>query len=197
MRIRINNPIDPRETYYLPEIELHKVYSDINKGEAQVREYTQQEPRESYRSTTTSDSKSVYWILSVIGVLLISFVFYMISQQWSEPVINQFEAPISQTDTAVLNKVTYSYDTILTNEARNQGCVIVTGTFKNPKNITAMTDLIESLNYKVYRSNNNGLVRVGLRFDCNDTDLDAYLFNIREQIATKSWYLIPDYRPVE
>lgn len=70
-------------------------------------------------------------------------------------------------------------------------CIIVTGVFKKSRNAIRMQDLLLSKGYDVFQSVENGLTRVGFRFECREVDLEGYLQNVRRSISKKAWYLDP------
>ena len=84
---------------------------------------------------------------------------------------------------------------ILTEEAINNGCIIITGTFSQLSNAQTMLSSIESSGYNTYQSSDQPLIRVGLHFDCVDVDLDSMLLSVRENLSNKAWYLVPRYEP--
>lgn len=81
-----------------------------------------------------------------------------------------------------------------TDEIINNGCIIIVGVYSKYSNIGNMTSQIEKKGLESYsEQNNNGLTRVGFRFDCNkESDLDTYLRSVRLEFGTNAWYLSPN-----
>ena len=75
----------------------------------------------------------------------------------------------------------------------NNGCVIIVGAYSRYSNIDKMVAKIKSKGLESYvEENENGLSRVGFRFDCDqNTDLEAYLRTVRKDFKTDAWYLNP------
>jgi cell division septation protein DedD len=73
----------------------------------------------------------------------------------------------------------------------SQKCVIITGSFSNSKNQNSMINLLERNGYEVYTEPRGGMTRIGLEFDCSNSDLESYLATIRKKIEPKAWYLYP------
>jgi len=71
-------------------------------------------------------------------------------------------------------------------------CIIIVGSFKKSVNAVKMTSLLERKGYEVYRSSYQGFTRIGLKYECIDEDLEAYLQSIRKKISKKAWYLDPE-----
>lgn len=80
----------------------------------------------------------------------------------------------------------------------NEECIIITGSYSNYQNVSKMEELLESKGYDVYVQEYGPYTRVGFTFDCAGKDLPSYLYNIRDRINAKAWYLEPelyvDYR---
>ena len=70
-------------------------------------------------------------------------------------------------------------------------CIIIVGSFIKSLNAIKMVSQLERKGYTVYQSEYKGFSRVGLKYDCADEDLEAYLQNIRKKISKKAWYLSP------
>ncbi len=70
-------------------------------------------------------------------------------------------------------------------------CIIVVGSFIKSLNAIKMVSLLERKGYKVYQSEYKGYKRVGLKYECIDEDLEAFLHDIRKKISKRAWYLDP------
>lgn len=71
-------------------------------------------------------------------------------------------------------------------------CKIITGVFSRTTNVLNMRDKVRDAGYQVYSESYGEYTRVGLEFNCNDdTDLEAFLQEVRRVIAPKAWYLDP------
>lgn len=71
-------------------------------------------------------------------------------------------------------------------------CIIVVGSFMKSLNTIKMVSLLERKGYTVYQSEYKGFTRVGLKYECENEDLEAYLHSVRKKISKKAWYLDPD-----
>lgn len=73
-------------------------------------------------------------------------------------------------------------------------CIIITGVFSSGANITRMDERLRNEGYTVYHEEFGPYTRVGLIFDCDgNTDLEAFIQDIRGRISAKAWYLDPAY----
>jgi len=71
-------------------------------------------------------------------------------------------------------------------------CIIITGTFKSSSNILRMIKKLEAEGYDSYTEQvKNGMTRVGFFFQCKESDLESYIYDIRQRISTDAWYLSP------
>jgi len=71
-------------------------------------------------------------------------------------------------------------------------CKIITGVFSRMINVIAMKEKLRDAGYNVYTEAFGEYTRVGLEFDCNEeTDLEAYIQEVRRDIAARAWYLDP------
>ena len=73
-------------------------------------------------------------------------------------------------------------------------CIIVVGSFIKSLNAIKMVSLLERKGYEVYRSEYKGFTRVGLKYECVDEDLEAYLQEVRNKISKRAWYLDPELK---
>ncbi len=71
-------------------------------------------------------------------------------------------------------------------------CKIITGVFLRNVNVVNMRDKVRGAGYEVYSESYGEYTRVGLEFNCDEeTDLEAYLQEVRSVIASRAWYLDP------
>ena len=71
-------------------------------------------------------------------------------------------------------------------------CKIITGVYSRYINVERMRDKLYNAGYTVYTEPLGSYTRVGLIYDCNqETDLEAYLQEVRRTISKKAWYLDP------
>ena len=71
-------------------------------------------------------------------------------------------------------------------------CKIITGVYSRYVNVERMRDKLYNAGYTVYTEPLGTYTRVGLIYDCNqETDLEAYLQEVRRTISKKAWYLDP------
>jgi len=71
-------------------------------------------------------------------------------------------------------------------------CIIITGVFASSANVSSMKERLASAGYDIYEEARGRYTRVGLSFDCSDTDLEAFIRNVRKEISPKAWYLDPE-----
>lgn len=74
----------------------------------------------------------------------------------------------------------------------NKRCIIVTGSFRKARNVVQMEAKLMSHGHTVYKSEYDGLTRVGIEFDCEEVDLVSYVQEIRKSIVSTAWYLDPE-----
>lgn len=71
-------------------------------------------------------------------------------------------------------------------------CKIITGVFSRYINVEQMKNKLYNAGYIVYTEPLGAYTRVGLIYDCNqETDLEAYLQEVRRRISKRAWYLDP------
>ena len=102
-----------------------------------------------------------------------------------EPEAKTVAPPIEEVKNSPVNK----YADIIPESGE---CIIVVGSFIKSLNAIKMTSLLERKGYSVYRSEYKGFTRIGIRYECSNEDLEAYLKNIRNKVSKKAWYLDPD-----
>jgi len=73
-------------------------------------------------------------------------------------------------------------------------CIIITGVFNSQANTTGMSNHLKASGYVPYVERKGDQYRVGLKFDCRETDLKSFIRSIRRNIAKDAWYLQPSLR---
>jgi hypothetical protein len=68
-------------------------------------------------------------------------------------------------------------------------CIIITGAYRSEMYKNLMIQKIQQEGYKVYVEEINGLVRVGLQFECTDATLVEMLEKIRSTFDKNAWHL--------
>ncbi len=114
----------------------------------------------------------------------------------TEPVNTTKTKKIDDSQVIVKDKPTKKgeFDEYLAIIPQSGKCKIVVGSFKKPTNITRMISRLERKGYKSYTHQHNGLTRVGLIFNCTNTDLKSYIQKVRKEIIRTAWYLDPQLR---
>ena len=110
----------------------------------------------------------------------------------ADDVVEQATDAISG-DSNTQDGYTGKYSDVLTQDIIDQGCVIVVGSFKNPKNALRMRNRIISKGYQPFDEYHNGLNRIGLVFNCLEVDLVDFIQSVRRDIDPKAWYRIPGF----
>ncbi len=88
-------------------------------------------------------------------------------------------AKISNTEDSVIKSVNYDGKT----------CIIVVGSFVKPKNALRMMNKVEDMGYKVYSAAYGRYTRVGLQFQCKESELSKYISEARSKLEKSAWYL--------
>ncbi len=68
-------------------------------------------------------------------------------------------------------------------------CIIITGAYRSELYKNIMIQKIEDLGYNVFIQDINGLIRVGIEFECTDATLTEMLEKIRSTIEKNAWHL--------
>lgn len=71
----------------------------------------------------------------------------------------------------------------------DQPCVIVVGAFKNAINVKLMKKKIAAKGYKSFSSSFNGLTRVGVVYNCNQTDPEKFKSKVQKIFNADAWNL--------
>lgn len=71
----------------------------------------------------------------------------------------------------------------------DQPCVIVVGAFKNAGNVKLMKKKIAAKGYKSFSSSFNGLTRVGVVYNCNQTDPEKFKSKVQKIFNADAWNL--------
>ncbi|MBK9254671.1 MAG: SPOR domain-containing protein [Saprospiraceae bacterium] len=70
-------------------------------------------------------------------------------------------------------------------------CIIIVGAFSNDGNAQKMLQKVEKAGYVPFSQENNGLTRVGMTFECNESDLTDSMISMRKKFTRDAWYLKP------
>lgn len=73
--------------------------------------------------------------------------------------------------------------------SENQPCVLVAGAFARESNARNMVRKLKRKGYKPYEQKSNGLHRVGIIFDCQLSDPDAFKARAERDMKQQMWYL--------
>lgn len=68
-------------------------------------------------------------------------------------------------------------------------CIVIVGSFTKAKNVLKMIDKVESKGYQSYSEGYGKFTRVGLQFDCVESDLPVYLAEVQSKLEKDAWYL--------
>ena len=172
------------------EKELELRYEEIDelidpvKGEKSLIDDSQ-EPVESNSIAETKSENQEAGVINEVGTKDENEVpKTKIDEPIEEPEAKTIE-PIEEANNTTANK----YADIIPESGE---CIIVVGSFIKSLNAIKMASLLERKGYKVFRSEYKGFTRIGLRYECGDEDLEAYIQNIRKKISKRAWYLDPD-----
>ncbi len=182
----------PKETHYLPSIELSRLYpiTDTANSKEEVVE-----DQEIDSTNVLVGSKTRWWIVGIVIVLLLMAVLWYkylhtgtkITELPSNHDVVSIDSSFQEEPNKLKNE--------LSEEVLAEGCIVITGTFSKERNAREMLANISYKGYETYESKHNGLNRVGLRFKCDSIDLDSMLLSIRSEFSQKAWYLSPNYKP--
>ncbi len=192
VKINSRDHLKPKQTHYLPSIELEKLFPI--KQEV-VLEENKDRVRKAYRPKKSNSSIIWLWVLGVMSIMVIFgwyWTFYSKVPQDLSDVLQYSEATVADTskttnETMEVSKIE-SADLI-------DGCVVITGTFSNDHYAKDMLYKISNKGYNTFESQHNGLLRVGLRIDCQNLNLDSLLFALKSEFSERVWFLVPDYNP--
>jgi len=200
-----------RNDFISESVEPEPKVVPIDKLNLTINEANKQTINESFDSNATWDPTPVNTdhasdslfngrnIALVIGLLLLALLGYFGCKKYldtSDPVepngINtiQNEIPVMSHQDSLDNNL-IQIEPTYKGVALPERCAIVTGAFKKSRNAIRMQDRLLTEGYDVFQSVEDGLTRVGFKFDCRDVDLEEYLQNIRKTISEKAWYLDP------
>jgi hypothetical protein len=76
---------------------------------------------------------------------------------------------------------------VVTSEDRS--CVIIIGAFKEQSNASRLIQKIKRKGYQVYSSNDTGLQRVGVKYDCKAINPDSFKAKIQTAFDKNAWDL--------
>jgi len=193
LEVTYNSKGNHKDSHYLPAVHLNMLQSDsIQKSNLQ---------QDLSRSIGANDRKKrgrTIYLVAIGSAVMLLFLFHRLSSPKEiESTSIQIVSDEPQQSEVVIDDslVTQRINPLLTEEAINHGCVIVTGTFGNERNANIMLSSIKSGGYTAYQSSNESLIRVGLQFHCVGVDLDSMLLSVRQTFSEKAWYLVPQYEP--
>ncbi len=193
LEVTYNSKGDHKASHYLPAVHLNILQSDsMQKSNLQ---------QDLSISTVANDGKKrrrTIYLIAIGSAVMLLFLFHRLSSPKEiESATIQIVSDEPQQSGVVIDDslITQRINPLLTEEAVNHGCIIVTGTFGNERNANIMLSSIKSGGYTAYQSSNESLIRVGLQFHCVGVDLDSMLLSVRETFSEKAWYLVPQYEP--
>ena len=194
LEVNYNSNGNQKDSYYLPAIHLNILQSDTIQNSI-----LQQDLPNSTGANNPKKRRATFLLVAIGSAAMLLFLFHRLSSPKEEKSTSTqivSEEP-QQTDVVSADSLLAPgiINPLLTEEAVNNGCVIVTGTFGNELNADIMLSSIKSSGYTAYQSSNQSLVRIGLKFDCVGIDLDSMLLSVRQTFSEKAWYLIPEYEP--
>ena len=192
VKINSRDHFKPKETHYLPSIELEKLFPI--KQEVVIEE-NEDRVRKAYRPKKSNSSIIWFWVLGVMSIMVIFgwyWTYYSKVPQDLSEALQHSEATVVDT-----SKTTNETLEISKNESADliNGCVVITGTFSNDYYAMEMLNNISNKGYNTFESQHNGLLRVGITIDCQNLNLDSLLFTLRSEFSERAWFLIPDYNP--
>jgi cell division septation protein DedD len=100
------------------------------------------------------------------------------------------ETPADSTDSSQKEAA----DDTLDVKAFDGECIIIVGSFSRKSNADRMMKRVSEAGYKAYLGRNNGMVRVGMTFECNREDLTDSMKSMRGKFTKDAWYLKPEVR---
>ena len=75
-------------------------------------------------------------------------------------------------------------------DARTE-CIIIVGAFSKTINAMEMLDRIRRAGYTPYDDNYNDVKRVGIRYLCEEKDLENFINEVRKKFGARAWSLVP------
>jgi hypothetical protein len=188
--INYNNKENPKDSHYLPSVKLNAVQRQGMIDEVIFRkpEVQSQSGKRSYRGV-------LIFMAIIAAVVVILFVVNRLTSPKEDDLVKSEDGvqETIETDAALIDSTISNINPVLTQEAINNGCIIITGTFSKQGNANTMLDDIRSAGYSSYQSSLEPPIRVGLQFDCINVDLDSMLLSVRQSLSDKAWYLISQY----
>ena len=148
-----------------------------------------------------------YWtiFLPLIGALALASSVFILKNRVSNNTTKidpktEISEPLTKTPNQQLDNVLDSIledsgsvkiDSVgITNEGEViRQCIIITGAYRSEMYKNLMIERIKKEGYKVYTEDVNGLVRVGLQFECTDAILAEMLEKIRSTFDKNAWHL--------
>ena len=186
------------EDHVEDEAEKKKILFDLTNELDQMEEEDRFEKllSEAYGQDDNKGKRlSNFWgtILIVFSIALACILMVDACKKYKRTDVKQTQeaAPV---DLALGNAADSDAEKLLQAEASIQqdSCIIITGVFSSDRNIEMMSQSIASFGYTVYTEQRGIYTRVGLKFQCQNTDLESFIQTIRKDISPKAWYLDPE-----
>ena len=191
--LNYSNKENPKDSKYLPTVRLNAL-----KPTAPVVQELPKHNTVTAQSVGVRKNRALIFLSVIASVAILLFLVNRLTSSKSDETPTSPDRPEmpSEAQDAVIDSLSIqTSNPILAEEAINNGCIIITGTFSQLSNAQTMLSSIESSGYNTYQSSDQPLIRVGLHFDCVDVDLDSMLLSVRENLSNKAWYLVPRYEP--
>jgi len=74
-------------------------------------------------------------------------------------------------------------------EYSGNSCVVIVGSFKDSANANKLLKSIAAKGYKTYTAQYNGMKRVGVTYDCQTNEPDAFKSKVKKVFNKDAWYL--------
>jgi len=193
LEVNYSNKENHKDSHYLPAVHLDMLHSDI----LQPGSTQENSPIDTVSRDRKNRRARILFFAVASAALMVVLIYQLINRK--EALATTVQTISEQAEQTIIVSAdtldSRAINPLLTEEAVNNGCIIITGTFRNQQNANTMLSNIRSNGYPAYQSSNDSLVRVGLQFDCIDIDLDSMLLVVRQTLSDRAWYLVPLYEP--
>lgn len=191
--LNYNNKENPKDSKYLPTVRLNVFEPMVS----EVQELPKNSTLGAQSDSLLKNRAMIIFSVMVSVVVLLYLANLFTSSQVDEGATSHISTvvPTEKHDAVIDSFSTNRSYPILSKEAINNGCIIITGTFSQQSNVHTMLNSIKSYGYTAYQSSDAAPIRVGLHFDCSDVNLDSMLLTVRQTLSNKAWYLVPRYEP--
>lgn len=105
------------------------------------------------------------------------------------PELDEPEVETSDTNTWIEEEVPIGQEEQRLDSFENKFCIIIVGSFVRPGNAQKMISKIEEMGLLVHTEPYGRFTRVGVKFDCYETDLYRRLFQLRGTFTEDAWIL--------